>query len=177
MSKPSTIKAELYGYSVDQLKKLRNTHEDKFARNVLTAVTMLSEGYDIHEIADFLTMTKTNIYYYIKRWNKLGLKAIEDQRGKGTPNRRMSDEMEDDLLHTVLHTKPSEFDFLGSVWTSQLLSDYLYQNYGVRFCCQTMRNILHKHNFSFKRPQKKPTKGVKSEQEAFKKMMHVTLTV
>jgi transposase len=77
-------------------------------------------------------------------------------------------EMEDALLKTVIHTTPNNFSLLGHVWTTQLLADYLYQNHEVRVCGQTIRNILHKNNFSFKRAQKKTTKGVKSEQEAFK---------
>lgn len=89
----------------------------------------------------------------------------------------MTDEMEYDLLEVVQHKLPNDFEFLGDVWTAKLLSDYLYQNYGERLCHQSIRNALHKNNFSFKRAQKRPSKGVKSQQEAFKKMIEITLTV
>lgn len=169
MSRPTIVTANLHGHSINELKKLRNTHSVALARSILTAIIMLAEGYKVKEIADFLLQSDVNIYVYIKRWNKLGIKALEDHRGKPPSNCKVTAEMEDDLLKTVRHTTPNDFDLLGNVWTAQLLADYLYQNYEVRLCPQTIRNILHKNNFSFKRAQKKPTKGVKSKQEAFKK--------
>lgn len=169
MSRPTVVTADLHGYSLKDLKKLRNTHSVALARNILTTIIMLAEGHRVKEIADFLMQTDVNIYDYIKRWNALGMKALEDRRGKTPSNVKITAEMEDDLLKTLMHTTPNEFGLLGHVWTGQLLADYLYQNYEVRVCPQAIRNLLHKNNFSFKRAQKKPTKGVKSEQEAFKK--------
>lgn len=169
MSRPTIVKIDLHGYSLNELKKLRNSHDIELARKILTTVIMLSEGYKVKEISDCLAQTHVNIYYYIKRWNTLGLKALEDQRGKTPSNCKITAEMEADLLKTVRNTIPNEFDLMGHTWTAQLLADYLYQNYEVRVCPQAVRDLLHKNNYSFKRAQKKPTKGVKSQQEAFKK--------
>lgn len=169
MGRTTTVKAELHGYSLDELKRLRNSYNEILGRNVLTTITMIAEGYSVKEIANFLLEHVVTIYVYINRWNALGIKALEDRRGKAPSNCKITAEMEADLLQTVMNTTPNNFGMLGHVWTAQLLSDYLYQNYEFRCCPQTIRNVLHKNNFSFKRAQKKPTKGIKSEQEAFKK--------
>lgn len=168
MGRPTTTKADLHGYSLEELKKLRHTYPKPYGRAILTAITMLAEGNTVKEIAAFLMQTNVNIYIYINRWNAHGIECLESTKGKSS-NSRITAEMEDDLLHTVQHTKPNDFGLMGTVWTGQLLADYLYQNYEERVCQQTIRTLLHKRGFSFKRAQKRPSKGSKSEQEAFKK--------
>ena len=138
---------------------------------------MLLEGNSVKQIADFLAVRVVTVYTYINRWNALGISSLEDYRGRTPSNCKMTAEMEHDLLEVVQYKIPNDFGFLGNVWTAKLLSDYLYQNYGERLFPQCIRDTLHKNNFSFKRAPKRPSKGVKSEQEAFKKMIEITLTV
>ncbi len=168
MSRLTVTTANLHGYDLIELKKLRNTHPKAFARNILTTIIMLYEGSSVKEIAEFLAQTITNTYIYINRWNELGMQALESQRGKSSRS-QFTAEMVDDLLYTVTHTTPNDFGFLGGTWTGTLLATYIYHNYEVKCCQQTIRNILHSNGFSFKRAQRKPSKGNKSEQEAFKK--------
>lgn len=168
MSRTTSTTANLHGHSIDELKILRRTYPSEYGRNILTAIIMLTEGSSVKEIADFLAQTIMNIYIYISRWNDLEMEALISKRGKSS-NSRITAEMEADLLYTIKNTKPNDFGLLGHVWTAQLLADYLYQNYDQYCCAQTIRNLLHKHHFSFKRAQKQPSKGVESEQEAFKK--------
>ena len=168
MSRTTITTANLHGYDIDELKRLRNTHPKAFARNILTAVIMIYEGSTVKEIASFLLQTTVNIYSYINRWNALGIQALDTQRGKSSRS-QFTAEMIDDLLYTVNHKKPNDFELLGGTWTGALLSQYIYQNYEIRCCQQTIRNILHANGYSFKRAQRKPTKGLQSEQEAFKK--------
>ena len=169
MTRTTSVKADLHEYSLNELKKLRNSYPTEIGRNVLTTVVMLTEGNSIKQISDFLALNVITIYTYLNRWNELGIAALEDYRGKTPSNCKMTAEMEYDLLYVVQHKVPNDFGFLGNVWTAKLLSDYLYQNYEIRLSPQCIRDTLHKNNFSFKRAQKKPSKGVKSEQETFKK--------
>lgn len=169
MSRTTSVTAILHGYSLEELKKLRNSYPTEIGRKVLTVVVMLTENHSMRQISDFLAVNLITVYTYLNRWNELGLNALEDYRGKTPSNCKVTAEMEYDLLDVVQHKSPNDFEFLGNVWTGKLLADYLYQNYGIQLSSQCIRDILHKNNFSFKRAQKKPTKGVKSEQEAFKK--------
>ncbi len=168
MSRTTSTTANLHKHSIDELKVLRRTYPPEYGRNILTAVIMLNEGSSVKEISDFLAKAIMNIYTYINRWNELGMEALISKRGKSS-NSRITAEMEADILFTVMNTKPNDFGLLGHVWTAQLLADYIYQNYEEYCCAQTIRNLLHKHHFSFKRAQKQPSKGVESDREAFKK--------
>lgn len=53
---------------------------------------MVAEGHKVKEIADFLLQSDVNIYVYIKRWNRLGIKALEDHRGKTPSNCKVTAE-------------------------------------------------------------------------------------
>lgn len=157
----------LYGFTTEKLKKMRNSHEDEFARNILTAVIMRYEGDSTIEIAHFLLKSKQTVIDYIKRWNSVGLKALEDHRGGSEGN--FSAEMLDALINTVLHTRPNDFGFVGNVWTCPLLVEYIYQNYGEKYSKEYIRILLKRNNLSYKRAQRKPTKASKVEQETFLK--------
>lgn len=120
----------LYNWTVENLKKMRNSSKDEFARNVLTAVIMRYEGNSTIEISKFLLKTKSTVIHYIKSWNSVGLKALKDGRGALTGG-TFTAEMKDDLVNTVLNTHPNDFGFIGNVWTCPLLATYIYQNYGI----------------------------------------------
>lgn len=160
--------ASLYNWTIENLKKMRNSSKKEFARNVLTSVIMRYEGYSTIEISKFLLKTKATIIKYIKNWNSVGLKSLKDGRGALTGG-NFTAEMKDDLVNTVLNAHPNDFGFIGNVWTSPLLVEYIYQNYGIKFSVEYIRILLKRSNLSYKRAQRRPTKADKAEQEAFKK--------
>lgn len=159
--------ASLYGFTVEKLKKMRNSSKDEFARDVLNTVIMRFEGSSTKEISTFLLKSKQTVIDYIKRWNSKGLKALEDHRGGSEGN--FSAEMLDDLINTVLQTRPNDFGFIGNVWTCPLLVEYIYQNYGEKYSKEYIRILLKRNNLTYKRAQRKPTKADKVEQKTFLK--------
>lgn len=168
MSRKSTPIKSLYGYTIEDLKKMRNSHKSEFARTVLTAIVMRAEGTSTTEISKFILKSIPTVVSYITKWNSVGLKALEDNRGSYSEG-TFTAEMLDDLLNTVLNTHPNDFGFLGNVWTTPLLAEYINQNYGIKYSSEYIRLKLKENNFSFKRAQRKSTKANKDSQEAFKK--------
>ena len=59
----------LYNWTIKNLKKMRNSSKDEFARNVLTAVIMRYEGNSTIEISKFLLKTKSNFADLIKAFS------------------------------------------------------------------------------------------------------------
>ncbi len=161
----------LYNCTIEKLKKMRNSSKEEFARNVLTSVIMRYEGSSTIEISKFLLKSKQTIVDYIKRWNSVGLKALKDGRGSACGG-SFTAEMKNDLENAVSNTRPNDFGFIGNVWTCSLLSEYIYQNYGVKYSVEYIRVLLKRNNLSYKRAQRKPTKADKAEQEAFKKNVY-----
>ena len=147
---------------------MKNSNESEFSRTVLTTIIMRSEGSSTAEISKFILKSIPTVVSYINKWNSIGIKALKDKRGSYSES-TFTAEMLDDLLKTVTTTHPNDFGFLGNVWTTPLLAEYINQNYGIKYSNEYIRLKLKANNFSFKRAQRKPTKANKDSQKAFKK--------
>lgn len=156
-----------HGYTIEQLKTMRNTINDNYSRGILTAVLLRIQGFSNKYIASDIQKSLQTVITYLKKWNKLGLKALTDNRGGSESS--FTAEMKQDLIRTLNTSKPNEYDLIGSNWTTPLLAQYIYQEYGVLYSDETIRRILKNENYTFKRAQPRPTKANDLEKEAFKK--------
>jgi len=157
----------LHGYTIDELIDIKNNTPSKYVRNIVTTVIMRFQGYSPKEIMNINNISNVTINCHIDKWNKLGSKALKDNR-RG-PVSKFTLEMETDLINTVLNSAPSDHGFVAHTWTCVLLSQYILNNYGESFSKSTIHDILRKNNLSHKRAQPKPTKAIQAEQERFKK--------
>lgn len=169
MSRKTIEITTLHGYTVKELLNMKDNHDSSYARNILSAVIMKHQGFKSTEIVKVLGKSHVTIIKYIKSWNKSGIECLKDNRGGSEGN--FTAEMVDDLLTTVRFRNPIDYGFMSSTWTTKTLSDYIYNNYGLKYSCERIRVILKENNFSFKRGQYNPTHGSKNEQLAFKKKL------
>lgn len=167
MSRDMIEVSTLHGLTDRDLIDLRDSTKNKRAQLILTTVLMRYNKQPTPAIMRITGTCKYTVSKYIKLWNKNGLKALEDHRGGSEGN--FTAEMEDDLINTVVNKTPNDCGFIAFSWTCNLLAEYVYQNYGIKYCGESIRLILHKNKISFKRSQPKPTKADKTEQESFKK--------
>lgn len=168
MAKPTLQITTLHNCDIKELIDLKNTTTCKYTRLSLTVVTMKYQGFSNAQIAEATGFSNTTICLHIKNWNQRGLPATEERRGSGRPP-KLEPFMVDDLLHTVIHKSPVEFEFAAHTWTCELLSIYIYQTFAIQVTGATIWNILKANNLSYKRAKPMPTKAEKTEQEAFKK--------
>ena len=70
-----------HGYTIEQLKTMRNMIEDNYSRGILSAVLLRIQGYNNKYIASDIQKSLQTVITYLKNWNKLGLKALTDNRG------------------------------------------------------------------------------------------------
>ncbi len=156
-----------HGYTIEELKTMRNRIEDNYSRGILTAVLLRIQGYNNKYIASDIQKSLQTVITYLKNWNKLGLKSLIDNRGGSESS--FTAEMKQDLIVTLNTSTPNKYDLIGNNWTTPLLAQYIYQEYGVLYSDETIRRILKNENYTFKRAQPKPTKANTLEKEAFKK--------
>lgn len=168
MGRPSIQVQNLHGHTIEELIDLKNTTKSHYTRLALTAITMRYLEYTNEQINKVTGLSQVSIVAHVKKWNKLGLKSIEDHRG-GNKESKLTPDIIDDLINVVLHKTPENFEFIGHTWTLELLSLYIKQNYGIDISGVSIRTILKSNKISHKRAQPKPTKADKAEQEAFKK--------
>jgi transposase len=156
-----------HGYTIEELKTMRNSIEDNYSRRILTAVLLRIQGCTNKYIASDIQKSLQTVITYLKNWNKLGLKALADNRGGSESS--FTAEMKQDLITTLNTSTPNKHDLLGNNWTTPLLAQYIYQEYGALYSDETIRRILKNENYTFKRAQPRPTKANELEKEAFKK--------
>lgn len=161
------IEINLHGYTLEQLKELRNKTEDTFERGILSTIILRYEGKDNAYIASDVQKSKTTIVSYIKDWNKRGLESLKDNRGGSESS--FTAEMRQDLINTLNNSEPNDHNLIGYRWTTPLLAEYINQTYGVLYSDETIRRILISENYTFKRAQAKPTKADETKKEGFKK--------
>lgn len=159
--------ATLHGYTLEDLVALRNTHESKYARIILTVIIMKYNKSSNQDIIEATQKSGVTIVDYVKRWNKLGIKCLEDHRGGSEPT--FTAEMEDDLIYTMLNRTPNECGFVGHSWTCSLLAKYIENVYGEKYSDEWIRIVLDRRRMSYKKAQPKSTKANPEEQEQFKK--------
>lgn len=169
MPKKSIDVTTLHGYTIEELLIMKDSHDSSYARNILLAVIMRYQNFKSTEIVKVLGKSYTTVLKYIKLWNKLGTKCLQDNRGGSEGS--FTAEMVDDLLTTVRFRNPINHGFMSSTWTTKTLSEYIYNNYGLKYSSEWIRIILKENNFSFKRGQYNPTHANKNEQLAFKKKL------
>jgi transposase len=160
-------KIELHGFTLQELKELRNNANSSYERGILSTIILRCEGEDNNYISSDIQKSIPTIVSYIKNWNRLGLESLKDNRGGSEST--FTAEMRDDLMNVLKTSKPNDHDLIGSRWTTSLLAEYINQNYGVLYSIETIRRILISENYTFKRSQPKPTKAIETEKEEFKK--------
>lgn len=77
--------------------------------------------------------------------------------------------MKNDLLKTLIETKPVDHGFNSYSWTCNLLADYIKNKYDIQYSGEWIRQIIKAENFTYKKAQRKSPLAKESDQLAFKK--------
>lgn len=157
----------LHGYTINQLKDIREKTDNDFTKEVILAIIMRYNGIKSEEIEKILGKSRPTILQYIHKWNEYGIEATKDHRG-GTVG-TFTDEMKDDLIRTLMETKPVDHGFNSYSWTCSLLADYIKNKYNIQYSVEWIRRIIKAKNFTYKKAQRKSSLAKESDQIAFKK--------
>jgi transposase len=112
-----------------------------FHRRAL-ALLALNEGRTVVEIAALLRISDQPIYNWAKQWRELGLAGILNGHKGGHP-RKVTDAMQDTVIE-LARSEPLTLRELNQKLRARLPEAPQVSN-------DTIRNILKKHGFSFKR--------------------------
>ncbi|KXG73601.1 helix-turn-helix domain-containing protein [Thermotalea metallivorans] len=162
----------LHGLTIKDLQNKVKQATSSYTRNVLTAVIMRYSGISTNEIMKVLGVSRPTVTKYINEWNANPAKSIVDHRGGNIPS-KLTDEMVEDIRYVLIHKKPSDFGYFQSNWNCSLLSRYIEDTYGTKFCHQWLAKLLKRLGFSYKRGMYKPTKADPELQEKFKKNVYL----
>lgn len=167
MGRHCTEVTTLHGFTIEELQEFAAKAPSNYTRSMVLAVIMRYQGIHPDDIMKTLGKSRPTILAYIHGWNETPFN-LKDHRGNNVPS-KLTDEIVDDITDLVINKTPRDFGYEHSTWTSDLLSKYIAEYHGEKFCPQWIRKLLKSQGFSYKRGMYEPTKGDPLLQEQFKK--------
>jgi transposase len=130
---------------------LQHTHDVRQYRRSL-AVLESAQGKPVHAVAQSLHVTRQSIHNWVTRFRRAGRTgALVDRPHTGRP-RRANDTV-DTFLRELMGVQPTQCGYHATHWTVPLLQDQLRQHLNQAFCEETIRRVLHRLGYVWKRPR------------------------
>lgn len=114
-------------------------------------IRLLHKGYRPEEVADLLTISVGQVYWWHQRWRQEGLEGLSDKERSGRP--QAEDEAYRQKLEAVLTTEPHELGYGFNVWDTPRLMAHMEKETGVRMTDRTFRNVLDRLDYVYRRPK------------------------
>lgn len=149
-------KAEIintHGETLDSLKKAKTIYQEIPKSNTkITVIMMCLDGHGVLDISRTLKISKTTAGRYIKRFNSGGLEELLSYiKASGGPC-KLSD-AEQQLCYDVFQQTPKEAGIgVSTNWTSTLMQEFVYKEFGKMMCPTGIQKMLHRMGFSYTRP-------------------------
>ncbi len=112
---------------------------------------MSVEGKTTTSIASRLGVSDSTIRRWIHDFNERGLGSLPMADVPGRP--RITDEELEAAAEKALAQSPVDLGYDATVWSADLLRGHLYTVTHTHVCQRTMYNVLHRMNYSYKRPK------------------------
>ncbi len=130
---------------------LERTRDVRQYRRIL-AVLEWGRGKPVSEVAQSLHVTRQSVHNWVTRFRYAGKAvALTDAPRCGRP-RRLGDAV-DTLLQALMMLPPERCGYHATHWTVPLLQDQLRRNLGQAYCDATIRRVLHRLGYVWKRPR------------------------
>jgi len=123
-----------------RLKQIMQKSKDiKYARRA-QAILLLHEGYAVSEVARRLCAARSAIGYWRTRLEQFGEAGLAPERPGRKPY-TVNEEVGAHLLMLVTK-EPSDYGYLPSRWTTEMLSEQVGQDLGILIHASTVRRLL-----------------------------------
>ena len=141
---------------INELRRAHRSTKDKRAADRIKAIYSLAVGYSAKEIADILMIDDETLRNYVKRYQDGGVKALLENKHKGSS----SNLSEMELKELELHVKSNSY------LSADGIVDYVYKTYGIKYSISGMTQLLHRLDFVYKKAKIIPGKANSEKQEA-----------
>jgi len=118
-------------------------------------VLLASEGYSPTEISRTLFCSRTTVYAIVRRFIWEGQAAFNDRKRRG-PVSLVNDSAQKLIEELTEERLPSERGWLRSRWSCKLLALELFKERALVVSQETVRRVLHRLGFRWRRPRPVP---------------------
>jgi len=134
--------------SVKKFKRLMKEHgDDRFTVRAYIII-FAKKGKSVSEIAIILHISEATVRFWIRRFNEEGYRGLLDRPRSGRPKK-----LSDDMLFTILSSKPSAFGIEMDFWTVRFLHNVLKVNFNVHYNRNYIYELLRRRGYTLKKPR------------------------
>jgi transposase len=132
-------------------RQLAETHDARLYRRTL-AVLEFDHGRPATDIARMLGVTRKCVYDWVGAYSEgHDPSSLEDEEGRG--RHPLLDEDQEHLLEALLAVSPQDLGYPHTSWTVPLLCEVLEIATEQRVSDDTLRRVLHRLDYVWKRPR------------------------
>jgi len=132
------------------------------------AILLLADGYNMEETSRIVDRPYSTVQQWSRRFRRSGIRGLKPKTENRGSKKKLG-EHERLLLAKVIERGPRAAGFNGSVWTSQMVADYIKERWGVKYHPGHVRKLLHELGFTVQFPRDKLALADKEAQEKWLK--------
>ena len=144
--------------SEDELAEVRALVQGAADASVLRralAISWLTSGVSLSEVARRLCVTRPTVYNWVQRFEKRSDLEIVDRLADAERSGRppTAGGTIDSLIEQIFETDPRELGYRQTVWTADLLVLYLKQAHRIETSAATVKRAISRLGLIWKRPR------------------------
>lgn len=146
--------------SSDEIFELRIAHrkaKKKRDADRIKAIVLLGKGWSFVQVSEALLMDEETIRQHLKRYKESGIKGLLNVNYQGTESKLSQQELVqlDERLQNETYLKVEEIVF------------YVKKNFNIKYSISGMTDLLHRMDYSYKKPKVVPGKADIEAQKSF----------
>lgn len=138
---------------IKRLKRMYTTEPAKVARRA-HMVLLRNQGFTMEQIAEICLCNRETVSNALQSFKKHGYAGLYDKKHSGCP--RSLNEQDEEYLLKALEQNPHEFGYFATVWTIQLMLEFLKDQRGKSVSKTVVKSVLARHNWHYNRPKHIP---------------------
>lgn len=141
------------GLTIEDKENLRKFSQDEQGRKAKRALIILwfDEGKTEKEIADLLFISLRTVRRCIRRYEKENIGGLQDKKKSGRP--RKANETVEKTVEEAMKKNPEDAGYKSGFWITRLLCVYLLTMFGISLSNSTIRRVMHRIDYVFRRPK------------------------
>ncbi len=159
---PEAIKKQIYCY-------LNSSMDAKFIHRLYGLLLMIdNENNNCENVASLFNNSSRTVSNWVHKINENNnIDILKDKKKPGRKTRLNTEQL--DFIKESLIKHPSELGLNANIWSGEILSHFIKEQFGIELKVRQCQRLFHKLNFSLKRARPIPVKGDEKKKEAFKK--------
>lgn len=130
------------------------------------AILLLADGYDMSDTSGVLDRPYSTVQQWSRRFRRNGIAGLKPKTSTRGRKKKLTSH-ERILLAKAIERGPRAAGYNGSVWTSNMVTEYIEKRWKVDYHPGHVRKLLHQLGFSVQFPREKLALADRKAQETW----------